>query len=284
MAKLSAQITYNSLTLNTATPRPGGARMSGYLVDQFDPWSLEVAQYLEKRALADGVDASDVYLGRRTLSMIVAVFGSTWGDFWDKSDDLMAAFSPRLAYNADTANLGFLALDFYQPTADIASWPTSAYPDGIPLRYYCRPTAVNAVPIDRDRHGGDDNGGLSERFRIGLVARTPYKVAVSATSTTTTASNLGNFPARAEIIIRSNAFTGNASITIGSNVLSVSIDAENTTYRYTEDGVFYKGSNINMSLLYQNSHIFAIEPGSNSKGGSGLTASQSTVIFRHTFT
>jgi hypothetical protein len=83
---LSKTISFNSLTINgSLAPVAGGAAMSGYRVDELNVSSVDVAQKLDKRAIADGLDAQDIYLGGRHINGIVSVFGSTLGDFWDKA-------------------------------------------------------------------------------------------------------------------------------------------------------------------------------------------------------
>jgi len=179
---LQATISYNSLSINTATRSAGGGPTAGYRVMRFAPDPPPPVSYLEKRALADGLDAGDVFLGGRSFGLIVAAYGSTEGDFWDKAQGLFSAFSPTIAYDADTANRGFLAFDFYQPTANIATWPASAYPDGIPMRYYMRPSSGPVYVLERDKDNPDGKAH-SKQFSIPLVARDPRKYFQSATTT-----------------------------------------------------------------------------------------------------
>jgi hypothetical protein len=171
---LSKPIVYNSLSINTVTTSTSGYPTSGYLVERFDWVPVGQREYREDRALQDGAQMSDVYLRAQPLNMIVAVFGSSSGDFWDRVQDLRAAFSAPLCYASDTANLGFLPLTFYQPTGDLSTWPTSAYPNGIPLQYYVRATGPLSGSVSRDRSVSLGRG-LAERFMVPLVARDPYK-------------------------------------------------------------------------------------------------------------
>lgn len=199
--------------------------MSGYLVDSIDPWSIEVAQTFEKRALRDGADASDVFLGKRSVRLVVSAYGSTKGDFWDKAQDLLAAFSPTLALNADTAQLGFLPFDFFQPTADISTWPTSTYPNGIPLRMYLRPVSIAGQVMDRDTDGGIASLGLAKKFTIGLVARDPLKVAINGTSSTASSyTNKGDTPVYPFIYIAATTATGTWTGTLNGASWTVNVD------------------------------------------------------------
>ena len=180
---LGGSVTYNGLSLNTVTRTAGGVPTSGYLIERFSPDPPPPTAYLEKRALADGLDASDVFLGGRTFNLIVTAFGSTAGDFWDKAQDLFEAFSPTIAYDSDSANKGFLAFDFSQPTALVSTWPTSTYPNGIPMRYYVRPLGAPTYAIERDKDGGSLTTGRVKPFTVPLIARDPRKYLQSATTT-----------------------------------------------------------------------------------------------------
>ena len=180
---LGGTVTFNGLSLNTVTRTAGGVPSSGYLIERFAPAPPPPTAYLEKRALTDGLDASDVFLGGRTFNLIVTAFGSTAGDFWDKAQDLFEAFSPTITYDSDSANAGFIAFDFSQPTANVATWPASAYPNGIPMRYYLRPLEGPTYAIERDKDGGSLTSGRVKPFSIPLIARDPRKYLQSATVT-----------------------------------------------------------------------------------------------------
>lgn len=223
-------ITYNSLSINAIGFLPTGQPSSGYLLDSFEPSNVEVAAYFEKRALRDGADASDVFFGKRRINAIVTVFGSTLGDFWDKTQDLLAAFSPTLALNANSAQLGFIPFDFYQPTADIVTWPLSAYPDGIPLRYYLRPSAPPAYVARRDSSGGVAANGMSNQYSIPLVARDPIKVSISgASSTGTTYTNNGDTPTYPFIYISATTSTGTWTGDINGAFWTVNVNGSKFT-------------------------------------------------------
>lgn len=228
--RFDAPITYNSLTLNNIAATPSGAAMSGFRVDSWDPWAIETAEAMEKRALRDGYDAGDVYLGRRTVNMIVSVFGSTAGDFYDKTQDLLAAFSPTISYSTNSTLLGFLPFDYWQPTADISTWPVSTYAYGIPLRMYLRAASIRGQAVDRDNDGGVAAGGLSKRFTITLRAINPLKFSVSAaSSTTSTYTNLGDSPAYPFISIAATSATGTWTGAINGAAWTVNVDGSKFT-------------------------------------------------------
>lgn len=260
--------------------------MSGYRVDLFDPWTVSVRGTVEDRALRDGADASDVYLGRRTVRTIVSVFGSTIGDFWDKADDLLAAFNPRLAYNADTAAHGFLPFDFYQPTADIATWPTSAYPNGIPMRFYLRPFSIEGTPIDRATDGGVAAKGMAKKFSIGLIARKPQKY--SAEIQVIGASqivNKGNYPALPSISVSSVTTTATIAATINGSSFTILYDPALGVHNLnSEDGVLYVGGVVNYSKLVEGSQFPDLAPGVNIKTVTGMPSGGTLLVtYRHTW-
>lgn len=250
-------ISFNGWTASLARAA-GGRPSSGYVVDSIEPSRVGAVGYIDKRAIQDGLDANDIYLGGRDLGVVVTAYGSTWGDFWDKTQDLLAAFSPTLAYAADSANAGFLAFDFIQPTADTASWPTATYAYGIPLRYYLRPVGPPAYTLRRDEVGGDETQGLSHRFDISLIAKDPRKYAQTETSYTITTSTQtgtyrGDYPTKPIITFAVTA-TGSSAFTLTvngiANVINLSaVSSGNFTLDYGKKTlVNYLGANV-ASLL-----------------------------------
>lgn len=216
---LSKAISYNGLTISGVTRSSGGLPAYGMQIERANFSDAEVTSYVDKSALQDGVDVGDVYLGRRVLNIRASVFGTSQGDAWDRLADFLAAFNPRLAYNADTANLGFLPFDFYQPTADIATWATSAYPNGIPLRFYCRPAALPTWEVLRDSTGGAASGGLAFDVSVPLVMRDPRKYLQTAQTLTVTGSSQsatyrGNYPTWGTITITKTSAAGPSNFTV----------------------------------------------------------------------
>ena len=231
---LQATITYNSLSINTAARSAGGAPTSGYRVLRFSPEPPPPTGYLEKRALTDGLDAGDVFLGGRTFGLVVQVFGSSEGDFWDKAQDLFAALTPTIAYDADSTNRGFLAFDFSQPTADIATWPTSAYPNGIPLRYYMRPSSGPSYVVERGKDNIRD-GGHAKAFNTQLIARDPRKYLQSATVTAEFTTNEQPAVYRGDywthpIVTFSLSASGHSAftLTIGNYSVTINLSAQSS--------------------------------------------------------
>ena len=282
---LNLTINYNGFTVNgNLTRAAGGGAASGYAVEQVEPSVVGIRAFTAPRAQHDGRDASNIYLDSRQFSAIITVYGSTKGDFWDKTQALLAAFSPTLAYAADTAALGYLSWNFYQPTADSVT-----YPGGIPLAYKVRPLHTPTYVIRRDEDGGAASKGLAKQFRVTMEARDPRKIAqaettVTISTSTTTATNRGDYPAEATIVIFSSSATGTLALTIGSNTFSVTIDALSQTYTlYSVDGTLYKGVNLAMSLLSTGAVIPQLDPGDTTLIRSGVTISSANIRYRDSF-
>jgi hypothetical protein len=189
----SGKVAYNGWT-NSLTTQSGGKPADGWEIVSANISPIGVAQYLDKKALQDGMDANDVYEAQRSVTMIVGVYGSTQGRFWDNLQSLLAAFNPVLAYNADTSNVGFLPLTFYQPTAITGTWSTASYPNGIPLQLYCRPAAPPSYDIPKAATSGDSGKGLATHATVQLICRDPRKYLQTAQAySITTSSQTGAY-------------------------------------------------------------------------------------------
>jgi hypothetical protein len=181
--------------------------MSGYKVNRITVAPPPLTQYLEKRALTDGFVASDVFLGGRNISAIVTAYGTSAGDFWDKAQALHRVMSAPLrrqkAIDDDQANTeGFGFLSFYQPTASTAvgQWPTSTYPDGIPLAYEVRPIQIE-YDLERSKDASESDEPQSKSFNLLWFAKDPRKIhttyastSVSSDTTTATVAYRGDYP------------------------------------------------------------------------------------------
>ena len=196
---LSLPISYNGLTASGISAATAGAPQAGIVFESVDPSGVDVRQYTDNRATQDGLDAADAYLGGRTIQIFAAVYGSTLGDMWDRHALLIKAFNPVIAISNDSANFGFRPLKFFRPTADISTWPFSAYPSGIPLQIYCRPTTIGRYTVNRANTGGTASKGGVLRQQIGLMARDPRiylqsAITAALTTATTSASHRGTHP------------------------------------------------------------------------------------------
>lgn len=230
---LSAPISYNGWTATGATGASAGAPLSGYVVEQLTPGPIDATGYLDQRALGDGIDAFDVFLGARQFTLVAAVYGSTKGDGWDKLDAMLEAFNPTIAYNADTAQRGFLPLKFYRPTADTSTWPSAAYPYGIPLRANVRALAPLRYQVVRNKSTGVSAKGIAFEVAGTLLARNPRLqletvTSVPITTSTTTATHRGSFPVW-PVVQFSMSSAGSSAAVIALDGFSVKLDLSTTT-------------------------------------------------------
>lgn len=189
---LTNTVCYNGYCFGFDFPAGGGPGQGSY-IRRINLSAIEAVGYADKRALQDGFDAADVFLGRRTIQIDGAVYGSSRGAAFDELSELKAAFHPVDAFEQDTTNLGFLPLTFFRPTADIVTWPESAYPSGIPLQVYCRPSQPVIEEYIRQQTGGVDEKGMAINPTAHLWARDPrlylqtaQSVAISASTSTLT--------------------------------------------------------------------------------------------------
>ena len=155
----------NSLADMKRGPKP----ITGFKLDQAGYESSPVRGSLDQRALRDGVDYTEPFLGARQVQLAVSVYGETLGDFWDQMDVLAKALSPMP--NSWTTTYGVRPLRFYQPTRSQGS----DFPYGIELEMGVRPTGLVQYSATRAMSVGMETGGFSQRVVIPLIAPDPHK-------------------------------------------------------------------------------------------------------------
>lgn len=133
--------------------------------------------YSEKRAMADGRDASDVYLDGRVLQFSGALYGVDRAHLYDLWQELKTVLTPTAAYDASPGDKGYLPLDFYVPTRNTESFPTGY----IHQQVLARPLAQPATTFLSDAHGGDDAEPLSLRWTAAVDCRDPRVYAYDPT-------------------------------------------------------------------------------------------------------
>lgn len=143
-----------------------GKGISGCVVDQFDPDDVDVVQFSEKRAEADGMDVGNPFLGGRRIRVSGTVYGKTRGAAYDLLWQLRAIMSPVLAQREIPGDKGYLPLYFAVPTED------PNYAGVIAMQALAMPKSFRA-PVDRDSHGGDDAGGMAIPWSGVFVMRDP---------------------------------------------------------------------------------------------------------------
>lgn len=145
-----------------------GKGIAGSVVDDFDPDDVDVVQFAEKRAEADGMDTGTPFLGARRIRLAGTIYGKTRGLCYDVLWQLRAAMSPVLASREIPADKGYLPMYFSVPTNDTDNYPSGA----IEMRALVMPKAFRA-PINRDQHGGVDGDALAMNWSAVMVMRDP---------------------------------------------------------------------------------------------------------------
>lgn len=158
---------------NLADLKRGPKPITGFKLDQASYEASPVRGYLDQRALRDGVDYTEPYLGARQIQLAVSVYGETLGDFWDQMDVLAKAASPMP--NSWTTTYGVRPFRFYQPTRTQGS----DFPYGIELQMGVRPTGLIQYSATRSMSVGMETGGFSQRVIIPLIAPDPHKTHTS---------------------------------------------------------------------------------------------------------
>jgi hypothetical protein len=163
------------LDLNSlANVRAGSDPLSGYKLESANYAAVQTDGYVDKAALRDGVNVTESYLGGRNIDMVVSVYGSTTGDFWDRIDALSSATQPMP--QAFSANYGIRPLRFYQP-----SWNLAAdFPDGVELDMNVRPVSLPVYGVSRRNSIGKPKDGFSQPVQLRFLAPNPRKTLSAA--------------------------------------------------------------------------------------------------------
>jgi len=142
--------------------------ITGCVVDDFDPDDVDVVQFSEKRAEADGMDVGTPFLGGRRIRLTGTVYGKTRALGYDALFQLRKVMNAVDASREIPGDKGYLPMYFAVPTNDTADFPSGA----IEMRALVMPKAFRA-PINRDQHGGTDDNGLAVNWSCLMVMRDP---------------------------------------------------------------------------------------------------------------
>lgn len=211
---LTRQVGYRDFALNTITANAEN-RNYGCELLAVDWMGAEGVGYTEKRALADGRDASDVYLDRRVLRLRGALYGIDRPHLWDLWQELVTALTPTAAYDESPGDKGFLPLDYWVPTRNTEAFPTGF----IHKVLLVRPLAQPSTTFVSDAHGGEDHEAMALRWEAMVEARDPRQYAFAPTDydmegltdDTGDLVNLGDYPAPLNIILVVDALAAPAS-------------------------------------------------------------------------
>ena len=247
----------------------GSAPASGYLIEQVDFSTVPITAFTENTPLVDGVDSYDPYLSARTINIALSVYGSSYGDFWDKITALNAALQAQ-PKAADTGTYPALGADGQRKLSFTQPKVGGSYS----LYMMVRPMALPRFLTDASSAAGDPNRGYSVRCTISLMSEDPYKYFASEATVSRTGSgalsvvNSGTTIAWPTVTWNITSTT-TVSVTLGSETV------EHTDETSTVTDAFKTASSTDSSTL-TSYEFFSIPPGTSSVtvvGEAGQTVS-----------
>ena len=252
----------------------GSSPLSGYSIEEADFSAVSVNSFSEDTPLVDGVDSYDAYLGSRQISLIVGVYGSTQGDFWDKLNDLNEALqpNPRAAdvsvYPALPAD-GRRKLSFTQQSELSADYS---------LYMLVRPVIMPRFATEKAASSGVDSKGYATTVQIVLSAEDPYKYFASSRTFTRVGSgnvsviNSGTTIAW-PVITWANATSATVSATLGSDTVSHSAVAVSLTDTF-------KTSMSTSASTLTGYEFFPVPPGTSTVAVTAASAATVTIVIQ----
>ncbi len=244
---LTRPVTYRNFEVNTPVNAGGNTPLDGCQIDDVDFHPIDGYGYREKRSQSDGLDASDVFLGGRTVRLAGTLYGKTRGDLFDTLSEFRAAFSPTAAFAEGPGDLGYLPLNFEDATLDEENYPTGY----IPKMMRMRPLGTPRTTIVRDKIGGVDRFGFSIGWEVMMEARDPRIYAQSpvevflnpaggTSSGSGTVINRGAYPAplKVEMFVSSSGADRVIELTAFGSVVKLTVPGPSGTDRVLRyDGV-----------------------------------------------
>jgi len=202
------EYSYNGLTLNDTSTDTDNY----YLLDFVDIDDVQVRNIEEEKALDDGIQDYDSYLGRRIYRVTGKIVASTQANLEDMMQDLKDYFNPRLLQENNASTNGYMPL----------TWSEDFGGTTYTMRLELKPMAIPAIQYDFEV------GGLVAPFEIILKARDPRKTDSSTISANLTITNSADTVTNAGTYMAWPTFTITGPIYFSS--LTISND---TTGKYT---------------------------------------------------
>lgn len=162
LADLTRAITINGVTLNPATLTAGGI-LVGCAVDSLDLSVVQIRQFTEPLALAQGLDVGGVWLGGRTIKMTGTYYAATRGAAFDGIATLEAAMDPSAIYAGTPSTFGYVPMTWYaiQTGGSVVLRTLYVRPDGL------------LVTSKREFFGGADGSPLGIPWSMTGLAKNP---------------------------------------------------------------------------------------------------------------
>jgi len=247
---LDAPVAYNGVELNTVIEVGNGVR-KGCLIEEFDYGRSQGMGYTEKRSQDDGLDASDVFMGARYISLTGTVFGDSPGDLFDRLQSVRTALTPTIAYDVAQPDYGYIPLTFSLPTNDPA-FDAGSGPVKM-LEFRARPVGQPQFSIRRDMGafaGGGMQGGSNAGEKGGAVTwratleckdprmyvRPEIWVPFTAGGAGLDITNRGDYPAPLDVLlgVTSSGAGGKFQIDVGGSSLIIALPSlVNAVVRYS---------------------------------------------------
>jgi hypothetical protein len=207
---LRLPVTYRTFNFTDAVFGPSHTPIRGCDLTRVVYGDVAGEGYREKRALDDGYDAGNVWLGFRPIELSGALYGDTIEDLWDRMQALRRALTPTLAYADAPGDHGFLPLAFSQHTADTTKWPTKV----MSLMMLARPQAQPHFIVEQKRLAGPSEYGFTIEWTAQMWCRDPriyaqtpvgkvgsQEVALVGAGASGTFVNRGDYPAPVNFIL-----------------------------------------------------------------------------------
>lgn len=201
---LDKPVLYRGLDLNQKDPLQPAMPLSGFVLNEarFEP--VEGWGFREKRSLTDGYDASDIFLGMRTIYIRGTIYTRTKAQLHDRVRIIRRALTPTLAYAQNPGDKGFLPFAFSIPTEYTDDWPSGF----IDLVVLARPADQPGFYYIRDAAYGKGDG-YSIPYEARLECKDPHmyhpvpvEVPVDALSASGQFIHRGDYPAALNLVIR----------------------------------------------------------------------------------
>jgi len=272
----SASSAFLNLNSITSSP-PANKAFNGYVTENVSFANARVGGFIDPLAQRDGAEADIALMGVRSIQLLVQVYGSSSGAFYDNINTINGALQPYPAFASSTD--GFRALDFYEPTISYSTYTAT----GIPVRLMVRPTALPVYNINnnmltpRSITNGLDRG-LVARFSVNLIAKDPRKISQSAVSVSFSSAsatkailNNGNYNAYPSFTLTSTS-AQTVKITGSGFTTGIALTANSATVVDSTLRTVTVGGTMNMAAVTSVTTSFPVFP----SGTNNVTISPGT--------
>jgi hypothetical protein len=247
-------VRYNGFSLNDGAPLVGSTGVRrGCVLEVFDYSRAQGVGYTEKRAQDDGLDATDVYMGPRYITLAGTLYGTDEADLQDLLQGLRRALTPTTAYAFDPWDSGYIPLEFSLPTTDgrfaLRTDPASTTIRERLVEYRARPTGQPSFQLRRDAGAqpgahGESFGGMAVQWQGQLECKDPRMyvrpdkwVNFTTPQTALSVVNRGDYPSPLDILLITNSSPAGSYVEVDSGGSTIRLKvgglAADTIVRYS---------------------------------------------------